>query len=117
MAVAESTIYITFQSGKVLTAYAPASAPVGSFLKLDKHGIAHANSPDEIVFNENDVITDVFFDAIGGAVEIINNDNPTGKLLFAATNQASNAGRKKHSLIISKGVSYRLKVVSQLTTA
>ena len=117
MAVAESIIYFTFQSGKVLTAYAPASAAVGSFLKLDKHGIAHANSPDEVVFDQADVITDVFFDAIGGAVELINNDNPTGKILFAATNQASNAGRKKHQLIMSPGVSYRVKVISSLTTA
>lgn len=117
MAVAESLVYITMQSGKTLTGYSPASAAVGSFLKLDKHGIATANSPDEVTFDENDVITDVFFDAVGGAVELIKNDNPTGRLLFAVTNQASNAGRKKHTLGIFANTSYRLKVVSQLTTA
>ena len=117
MTVAASNIYMTFASGKTLSAYSAENAAVGSFAKLDKNGIATANSPDEVVFSENDIITDIFFDAISGAVEIIKNDNPTGRIIFAKTNQASNAGRQHHQIGLQAGVSYRLKVVSQLATA
>lgn len=105
-----TNIILCFQSGKVLTAYVPDSAAVDTYLPLNKNGMATSGSPDEVKFDESDVITDVFFSATSGGVEIMKNDNQTSRMLFAQTNQASNAGRKHHTIGIVAGASYRLRV-------
>lgn len=108
--MAATNIIIYLQSGKSINAYVPASAAVGDYLPVSKVGPATANSPDEVRLDANDVITDVFFTSPSGAVEIMNNDNPTGRHLFAEVCQAANAGRKHFTIGLTAGSTYRLRV-------
>lgn len=108
--MAATTIRIYLQSGKSICAYVPASAAIGDYLPVSKVGPANANSPDEVRLDANDVITDVFFTSPTGAVEIMNNDNPTGRHLFADVCQVANAGRKHFAIGLTAGITYRLRV-------
>lgn len=111
--MAATDILFILQSGKSVSAHVPASAAVGDYLPVSKVGPANVKSPDEFRLDgkEDDIITDIHFGSPVGAVELMNNDNPTGRIFYAQTCQTANAGRQRFNVRLQAGCTYRLRVV------
>jgi len=110
--VANTHITFCLNDGRSIDAYAASAAAVGANLPVEKLGDAGANSPDSFTLAEARVITDVFFGAASGAVELIRDGQNTGVIFRATQNQATQAGRKLHNVSLVPGSVYRVKVVS-----
>lgn len=106
--------YTTVKSkdGRVLNIYHAASVTVGTYLPVEVNGGVVSTSEKSFTIKENFTIDDLFSSVIDATpphqVEIVKNDDPSGKFLVLNAAMAStNSGRRVQELTLTPGT-YKL---------
>lgn len=97
-----------------VSSYNAANGAVGTYLRVDMNQIAVSTSPDNFIVPKTGYITEFIVGAATGTVEIISNGKSTGIFIDYASHQATNSGRPKLSIPVSKGTELRFKVIGVL---
>lgn len=106
--------YTTLKStdGRVLNVYHAANQAVGTYLPVEMNGGVVSTSEKSFTINQPFTIDDWYTTVVDGTpnhqVEIVKNDNPTGRFLIpSAAMAATNNARKVQRVTLSPGV-YKL---------
>lgn len=109
--MATYTVYAKFSNGQVLQAHCATSVAVGTYLPVELNGPVAATSEKSFKFKENVTLVDLYTDQTSGQVEIVADDDPTGKhWLLNASIAATNTARVTVPLQFRGGVQYKLLV-------
>lgn len=116
MAATVNSITVTGRDGIPFTVstYNAVSAAAGTYLKADLNQVAVSTSPDNCIVPKDGYITEWIAGAATGTIELISNGKSTGIFIDYAAHQATNSGRPKLSIPVSKGTELRFKVISAL---
>lgn len=109
--MATYTVTAKFSNGQILRAHCPTSAPVGSYLPVELNGGVTATSEKTFTFRENVQLVDLYTDQTAGQVEIVKNDDPSGKMwALDASIAPTNNARIVVPLGFEAGKQYKLLV-------
>lgn len=116
MAATVNTIYIMGTDGVPysVSTYNAANGAVGTYLKADLNQVAVSTSPDNLIVPKSGYITDWIAGAATGTIEFISNGKSTGIFIDYASHQATNSGRPKLAIPVTKGTELRFKVIAVL---
>lgn len=103
---------IEFDAGRAnVSALMTAAAAVGTYLPLNKSGIAIATDDSRVYVKNGGVITDFVGGCATGTVQAEINGDPLSAMVDVASQQASNAGRKRLALRVPGNSWLRFKVI------
>lgn len=103
---------LEFDGGRVnATAYMLATAAVGTYLPLSKSAVAVAGDDTRIFVKNGATLTDFVGGCATGTVQCEINGDPVSAFIDVASQQASNAGRKRLAIRIPPNSWLRFRVV------
>jgi hypothetical protein len=97
-----------------VSTYNAANGAVGTYLRCDMNQISVSTSPDNLIVPKDCYLTEWVAGAASGTVELISNGKSTGIFVNFASHQATNSGRPKLAIPVTKGTELRFKVISVL---
>ncbi len=100
---------LKFSNGQVLNVYLAANAAVGTYAPCELNGAAASTSQIYFKFKESVVLVDNYGSDTAGQLEIVADDDPTGRFIITdASMSSTNSARVNVPRTFRAGVTYKL---------